>query len=62
MSENTKCRSCDGEGRTDGNEDIYERAPWSFWENLPPGADLAVRLGLVKAIDCVHCGGTGSVS
>ena len=61
MSEN-KCRPCDGGGRTDNNEDISERAPWSFWESLPTGSDLAVRLGLVWAIDCAECNGTGKAS
>jgi hypothetical protein len=54
-----KCWTCDGEGITDSNEDVSERAPWSFWTSLPPGADLAVRLGLVKMMDCAECNGTG---
>jgi hypothetical protein len=58
----SKCYTCDGEGRTDSNQDIAERAPWSFWENLPPGSDLAVRLGLVKPMDCAKCNGTGQVT
>lgn len=55
------CRSCDGEGRTDSNPDISERAPWSFWTNLPPGSDLAVRLGLVRPMKCANCNGTGEL-
>jgi hypothetical protein len=55
------CGLCGGEGRTDSNADRSERAPWSFWETLPPGSDIAVRLGLVKPMDCSDCGGTGKV-
>ncbi len=62
MSEHTQCWTCEGEGRTDGNDDISERAPWSFWENLPPGSDLFVRLGLVKPVDCTECNGTGKAA
>lgn len=61
MSEIQKCYSCDGEGRTDSNQDVSERAPLSFWENLPPGQDIAVRLGWVKPMDCEHCEGRGSL-
>ena len=57
----TKCHSCDGEGRTDSHADASERAPWSFWENLPPGQDIAVRRGWVKPMDCVECGGSGAL-
>jgi len=51
-----KCVSCNGEGFT-GSDD--ERAPWSFWESLPPGSDLAVQLGLVTKIECATCSGSG---
>lgn len=50
------CTWCAGEGWTDDNADVLERAPWSFWESLPPGSDLAVRFGLVKRVPCVRCG------
>lgn len=51
-----KCMQCDGEGYT-GSDD--ERAPWSFWESLPPGSDIAVRMGLVTKITCEACAGSG---
>lgn len=50
------CAKCWGEGRI-GND--HEGTPWSFWESLPPGSDLAVRLGFVRPIDCPECSGTG---
>lgn len=62
MFDPTKCHTCNGEGRTDGNADVTERAPWSFWENLAPGQDIAVRLGWVKPIDCTECNGTGEAT
>ena len=52
------CTRCNGEGQI-ANDD--EGAPWSMWATLPPGADLAVRMGLVKPIDCPDCKGTGQV-
>lgn len=55
-----KCTTCDGEGRTDSNPDVSERAPWSFWTSLPPGQDIAVRMGMVKAMDCTECEGKGT--
>jgi DnaJ-class molecular chaperone len=51
-----KCWTCGGEGFTGSDK---EHAPWSFWENLPPGSDIAVRLGWVKKIECESCSGTG---
>jgi hypothetical protein len=30
-----------------------------MWEDLPPGSDIAVRIGLVVPIPCPDCGGTG---
>jgi hypothetical protein len=51
-----KCARCLGEGRIASSDD---GEPWSTWESLPHGSDLAVRLGLVYPIDCPDCGGTG---
>jgi hypothetical protein len=51
-----KCRKCDGCGQIASSED---GEPWTVWQNLPPGSDAAVRLGLVKPIPCPGCGGTG---
>lgn len=54
-----KCMRCDGEGFTGSDA---EHAPWSFWESLPPGSDIAVRLGFVVKVTCSKCGGSGVVS
>ena len=51
-----KCDRCDGCGRIADSED---GEPWSVWEELPPGSDLAVKMGLVKPLTCPSCGGTG---
>ena len=53
---NTQCVKCMGEGRIASGD---EGAPWSFWESLPPGSDLAVRMGFVYPIDCPKCSGKG---
>lgn len=46
------CVRCDGEGRVADTDDME---PWSAWANLPPGSDLAVRLGLITPIPCPDC-------
>lgn len=46
------CLTCHGEGRI-ANDD--ERTPWSFWASLPPGSDLAVKIGLIRPIPCPDC-------
>ncbi len=51
-----KCRKCDGCGKVATDDD---GTPWTFWANLPPGADLAVQLGLVRPVACPVCGGAG---
>lgn len=53
---NSVCRKCQGCGKI-ANSD--EGEPWTMWEDLPPGSDLAVQLGLVRPIPCPACGGTG---
>lgn len=60
MSNAKPCMSCDGEKVTDDNPDLTERAPWSFWQNLTPPSDMAVRLGWVKPMPCESCSGTGT--
>jgi len=50
------CPKCEGCGRV---ADTDDQEPWSAWADLPPGADMAVRLGLVKPMPCPKCGGTG---
>lgn len=52
-----KCQRCLGEGKIANSE---EGEPWSAWESLPPGSDLAVRLSVVQPIDCPACHGTGA--
>jgi hypothetical protein len=53
-----KCARCDGCGRVASTED---GEPWTAWASLPPGSDLAVRLGVVKPLRCPRCDGTGLV-
>lgn len=57
--EEIKCDRCDGCGQIACNEEGEKGEPWSAWEELPPGSDLAVKLGLVWPIPCPTCGGSG---
>jgi hypothetical protein len=52
------CGRCDGCGRVASTE---AGEPWTAWASLPPGSDLAVRLGVVKPLRCPRCDGTGLV-
>jgi hypothetical protein len=52
-----KCKRCDGCGKIASDE---QGSPWTAWERLPPGSDLAARLGLVLPVRCPDCGGTGT--
>lgn len=52
------CKNCDGCGYVANDED---ETPWKFWAELPPEADLSVRMGLVRPFECSKCGGTGRV-
>ncbi len=52
-----KCNQCDGCGRIANSED---GEPWTVWQSLPPGSDLAVQMGLVQPIECPRCKGTGN--
>jgi hypothetical protein len=52
-----KCPKCLGDGRVAGGTDDLDA--WPVWAALPPGSDLAVRMGLVYPITCPACGGTG---
>lgn len=56
--ENRPCRRCDGCGRVANSEDAE---PWSEWEALPPGSDLAVQMGVVRPVTCLDCNGSGTV-
>ena len=49
-----KCQRCDDCGQIADSED---GAPWHVWANLPPGSDIAVRMGIVKPIPCPDCKG-----
>lgn len=55
-TEPEKCGRCDGCGRI---ADSDSGEPWTAWAELPPGSDIAVRLGIVKPIPCPSCGGSG---
>lgn len=48
------CGTCEGCGQV---ADTLEQEPWTAWESLPPGSDMAVRMGLVLPVPCPSCGG-----
>lgn len=54
-----KCGRCDGCGRVAMNSSGELMEPWTAWEELPPGSDFAVRVGLVKPVKCPDCEGSG---
>lgn len=49
----TKCAGCGQVANTKNQE------PWSEWQDLPRESCLAVRIGLVRAIICPECKGSG---
>jgi len=51
-TEHASCSCCDGCGQIADSDD---GEPWSQWESLPAGADMAVRLGIVSPIPCPEC-------
>ncbi len=53
------CATCAGCGKIADSE---EGEPWSMWEALPTVSKAAVALGIVKAIECPSCKGTGRTS
>ncbi len=53
----TACTDCEGCGQV---ADTDEREPWTAWASLPPGSDLAVRLGMVRPMPCPRCAGGGT--
>jgi len=55
---NRPCICCDGCGKI---ADTDNAEPWTAWENLPPGSDLAVRSGLVQPVECPACLGEGQI-
>jgi hypothetical protein len=52
------CPKCEGCRYVANDEDM---SPWKRWADLPPGSDLAVRMGLVYPVKCPECEGTGRV-
>jgi hypothetical protein len=50
------CSHCYGDGKV---SDTKDEEPWYVWESLPPGSDIAVKMGLVKPKTCPRCEGTG---
>lgn len=52
----TRCPRCQGCGKIANDDD---GSPWTAWENLPPGSDPAVKMGIVKPIECPSCNGSG---
>lgn len=52
-----RCLACDGWGAV---ADTKEGGSWRYWAELPPGADLAVRLGIVRPVRCAACEGSGT--
>lgn len=53
---NDVCTRCQGWKRIDnGSEGIS----WKYWAELPAGSDIAVKLGIVKPIECPRCKGSG---
>ncbi len=52
------CDKCNGCGKIANSKD---GEPWTEWANLPPGSDVAVKMGLVKPIECPQCYGRKTV-
>lgn len=46
------CPTCDGCGQIANDE---ESTPWRHWQNLPKENQVAIRIGLVRPIDCPDC-------
>lgn len=58
MKDGDTCPKCEGCGKVANTEDME---PWTAWEKLPPGSDLAVRMGIVRPMPCPVCFGSGKV-
>lgn len=56
MPDPKRCPRCQGCGKIANDDD---GSPWTAWENLPPGSAAAVKMGIVKPIQCPECGGVG---
>ncbi|KKM74948.1 hypothetical protein LCGC14_1395100, partial [marine sediment metagenome] len=53
-----KCPRCEGCGKIASTK-VGE--PWTEWEQLPPESRAGVKTGLVSALPCPACGGTGKM-
>jgi len=53
-----KCPKCEGCGKIANTDD---QEPWTYWEELPPSAKVAVQMGLVHPVPCPACNGTGKI-
>lgn len=51
-----KCPRCEGCGQIANDDD---GTPWTYWQELPPGSDLAIQMDLIKPITCPDCLGSG---
>lgn len=56
MSQEERCHRCEGCGQVANSDD---EEPWTRWASLPPGSDLAVKMGIVKPKPCPRCFGAG---
>lgn len=54
LARRAACSACAGCGQV---ADTKSQEPWSYWLALPPGADVAVRMGVVRPIPCPACVG-----
>lgn len=51
------CEKCEGWKRIDDGDDGVS---WKFWAELPEQSAMAVRMGLVKPVECPRCKGEGT--
>ena len=49
------CKRCLGWKKVDE----AEQQSWKYWAEMPEQSKIAIKVGLVKPIDCADCGGTG---
>ena len=52
------CKRCHGSKLVANSDDMDA---WCHWAELPPGSDIAVRAGIVRAVPCPDCA-SGSAS
>lgn len=50
-----KCSQCLGWKRVDDGE----QQSWKYWAELPEQSKVAIKIGLVKPVECPLCKGTG---